>query len=332
MLCGAGVVYLCPHSLKSNRPKKAYSYTEAERVQPITESAAAHDAINRLLHRLEPDPNEKRQEASASVELEQGILVNDTMLDKWYAKQMGLVSRQWSGKHKRVVQGINLTSLLWSDGDKHIKSDYRLYEKAVDGATLNDHFQAMLNTALERGFKPKYVASDSWFSSLVSLKLIASYGWTWLTRLKCNRLVNPSRTANRPISDVTLAASGTVVHLKGYGLIRVFKIVAPDGDIDEWATNDLKMSPLKRQQWAECEWSIKEYHRGLKQCCGVEKVQMRSARAQRNHIGLAIRAFLRLELHWFHRGISWYESKLSIVREVVRSYLTAPWFSLPLTA
>jgi hypothetical protein len=24
---------------------------------------------------------------------------------------MDLVSRQWSGKHKRVVQGINLTSL-----------------------------------------------------------------------------------------------------------------------------------------------------------------------------------------------------------------------------
>lgn len=313
--------------------QKAYSCTEAERVQPITESGAAHDAINRLLHRLEPDPNEKRQEASASVELEQGILVvDDTMLDKWYAKQMGLVSRQWSGKHKRVVQGINLTSLLWSDGDKHIKSDYRLYEKAVDGATKNDHFQAMLNTALERGFKPKCVAFDSWFSSLANLKLIASYGWTWLTRLKCNRLVNPSRTANRPISDVTLAASGTVVHLKGYGLIRVFKIVAPDGDIDYWATNDLKMSPLKRQQWAECEWSIEEYHRGLKQCCGVEKAQVRSARAQRNHIGLAIRAFLRLELHWFHRGISWYESKLSIVREAVRSYLTAPWLSLPLTA
>ncbi|MEG4633288.1 hypothetical protein QUB56_27530 [Microcoleus sp. AR_TQ3_B6] len=28
----------------------AYSCTEAERVQPITESVAAHDAINRLLH------------------------------------------------------------------------------------------------------------------------------------------------------------------------------------------------------------------------------------------------------------------------------------------
>lgn len=141
--------------------------------------------------------------------------------------------------------------------------------------------------------------------------------------------------------------SGTVVHLKGYGFIRVFKIVAPDGDIDAvnaasggflrknvdyWATNDLQMSPLQRQQWAEFEWSIEEYHRGLKQCCGVEKAQVRSSRAQRNHIGLAIRAFLRLEMHWFNAGISWYQSKLSIVRQAVRAYLSAPWLTLPPTA
>jgi hypothetical protein len=37
-------------------------------------------------------------------------------------------------------------------------------------------------------------------------------------------------------------------------------------------------------------------------------------RAQRNHIGLAIRAFLRLELHMIATGISWYSAKLAIVR------------------
>lgn len=207
--------------------QKAYSCSEAERVQPTTDKAIAHDAINRLLHRLEPDPNELWQEAKGCVELAQGILViDDTMLDKWYAKHIELVSRQWSGKHKRVVQGINLTSLLWSDGDKHIPCDYRLYEKAVDGATKNDHFRAMLTTAKERGFQPKCVAFDSWFSALTNLKLIASYGWTWLTRLKQNRLVNLERTGNQPICQAAIAASGTVVHLKGYGFIQVFKIVA----------------------------------------------------------------------------------------------------------
>jgi len=92
------------------------------------------------------------------------------------------------------------------------------------------------------------VAFDSWFSALANLKLIASYGWIWLTRLKRNRLVNPDQTGNRPIGDVALTTTGTVVHLKGYGFIQVFRIVAPDGDIDYWATNDLQLSYLQRLQ------------------------------------------------------------------------------------
>lgn len=78
------------------------------------------------------------------------------------------------------------------------------------------------------------------------------------------------------------------------------------------------MHPLKCQQWAELECSIEEYHPGLKQCCAVKKAQVQSAHAQRNHIGLAIRAFLRLEVNGFNTGISWYEPKLSIIRDAVR--------------
>ena len=305
--------------------QKAYSCCEAERVHPGSERSPAHDAINRLLHRHEPSSKELWQEAEPYIELNHGVLVlDDTMVDKLYAQRMDLVSRQWSGKHKRVVKGINLTTLLWSDGDKHIPCDYRLYEKAVDGATKNDHFRAMLTTAHERGFRPECVAFDSWFSALANLKLIDRYGWRWLTRLKRNRLVNPDRSGNRAISEIDIGAQGRIVHLKDYDMIRVFKIVAPDGDIDYWATNDLKMDELQRLKWADCEWSIEEYHRGLKQCCGVEKAQVRSSRAQRNHIGFAIRAFLRLEMHWFNTGISWYEAKLRIVRNAVRSYLAEP--------
>ena len=313
--------------------QKVYSCCEAERVHPASESPPAHDAINRLLHRHEPNSKELWQEAEPYVELNRGVLVlDDTMLDKLYAQRMDLVSRQWSGKHKRVVKGINLTTLLWSDGDKHIPCDYRLYEKAVDGATKNDHFRAMLTTAHERGFRPECVAFDSWFSALANLKLIDRYGWRWLTRLKRNRLVNPDRCGNRALSEIDIGAQGRIVHLKGYGMIRVFKIVAPDGDIDYWATNDLAMDELQRLKWADCEWSIEEYHRGLKQCCGVERAQVRSSRAQRNHIGFAIRAFLRLEMHWFTTGVSWYEAKLRIIRDAVRSYLAAPTITLLPTA
>ena len=308
---------------------KVYSCTEAARVQPEKASLPAHDSFTRLLQRLEPSSDDLWQESQTQVERKSGILVlDDSTLDKPYAQKIELVSRHWSGKHKEVVSGINLITLLWSDGDRHIPCDYRIFDKAKDKLTKNDHFQEMLKTAKARGFSPRCVGFDSWYSGTPNLKLIRSLEWIWLTRLKDNRLVNPDRRGNRAVKEIAIAESGSVVHLKEYGMIKVFKIVAPDGDIEYWATNDLQMDELKRIKDANEAWTIENFHRGIKQFSGIERCQARSRRAQRNHIGLALRAFLRLEVHSYKSGVSWFEAKTSIIREAVRAYLVKPLFTL----
>lgn len=299
--------------------------TEAARVQPDPPRRAAHDALTRLLHRLDPDPTPLWEEAHQHVRLHGGLLIiDDTTLDKPYAQTIELVHRHWSGKHHRVVQGINLVTLLWSDGTDAIPCDYRLYDKPVDGVTKNDHFRAMLSTAKARGFHPHLVALDSWYSSLENLKAIRRYGWHWLTRLKSNRHVNPDRSGNRALHQVLIAPDGTVVHLKGYGMVLVFRIVTPDGDTEYWATSALTMTPVDRERWARQIWTIETYHRGLKQFCGVERCQARAARAQRNHIGWAIRAFLRLEHHRIMTSTSWFATKMGIIRSALQHYLSLP--------
>ncbi|HYQ93107.1 MAG TPA: transposase [Candidatus Competibacteraceae bacterium] len=312
---------------------KGYSATEAARVQPEKPMVPTHDAFTRLLHRLEPDAATLWREAAGQVERHHGIwVVDDSTLDKPYAKKIDLVQRHWSGKHHAVVEGINLITLLWTEGDRHLPVDYRLYDKAGDGLTKHDHFQALLKTAHQRGFVPECVVFDSWYGSLANLKVIDGWGWIWLTRLKANRQVNPDRHGLRAVALVETDANGTIVHLKGYGLIRLFKIVALDGDIEWWASNALQMSPLMRTRWAGYAWTIEHYHRGIKQFCGAERAQVRAARAQRNHIGLCLRAFLRLERHCHQAGISWFEAKTAIIRPAVRAYLANPLYTLPATA
>ncbi len=312
---------------------RACSGTEAARTSPVVDTAPAHDAFTRLLHRLEPDAATLWQEAAPQVERTTGILViDDSTLDKPYAKKIELVSRHWSGKHREVVEGINLITLLWTDGDRHVPVDYRLFDKAQDSLTKNDHFQAMLKEAHERGFAPACVVFDSWYSSLENLKIIRDFGWKWLTRLKSNRLVNPDRTGLRAVSLIETDGRGCLVHLKGYGMIRLFKIVAPDGDVEWWASNDLQMSEMARVRFSGFAWTIENYHRGIKQFCGVERAQVRAARAQRNHIGLCLRAFLRLESHCYHKGVSWFEAKTAIIREAVRNYIANPLYLLIPTA
>ena len=309
---------------------RAFCCTEAAAVQPEAPDPPAHDAFTRFLHRLEPDPETLWQEARPLVHRQSGVLVlDDSTLDKPYAQKIALVCRHWSGKHKAVVRGINLITVVWTDGDRQIPCDYRLYDKAKDRLTKNDHFRALLRAAHDRGFAPEAVTFDSWYSSLENLKAIRGYGWRWLTRLKANRNVNLDRQGLGPVSRTAIASSGTVVHLEGYGLIRVFKIVSRDRDIEYWATNDLAMDDLERLRLADRCWAVENYHRGLKQCCGAERAQVRSGPAQRNHIGMAIRAFLRLEHHFFTTGVSWYEAKARIVRDAVRAYLANPLYRLP---
>jgi len=289
----------------------------------------AHDAFTRLLSRLEPDPETLWVEARPQIDPAAGVLVvDDSTLDKPYARSIELVTRHWSGKHHAVVRGINLVSVVWTDGDRHVPCDYRVYDTA-DGLTKNDHFGDMVRVAHTRGFTPRCVLFDGWYSSLENLKLIRACGWTWLTRLKSNRQVNRNRQGTRALRETAIAATGTEVWLTGYGLVKVFGIVAPDGDIAYWATNDLGMTDLTRLPFAEFSWSVEHYHRGIKQCTGVERCQCRSAVAQRNHIGLALRAFLRFEAHCFARGISWVEAKTAVVRDAVRAYLAKPHIQLP---
>ena len=145
--------------------QKRFTCSEAARCQPESPQAPAHDAFTRLLRRQPPDTEALWQETQGLVRREEGVLVlDDTTLDKPYAKRMELVSRHWSGKHKRVVWGINLLTLLWTDGNALIPCDFRVYDRPLSGLTKNDHFRRMLEVAEGRGFQPHWVLFDSWYT------------------------------------------------------------------------------------------------------------------------------------------------------------------------
>lgn len=314
--------------------QKVFTCTEAARCYPEGEDSPAHDAFTRLLQRQPPDTETLWHESKKLIKRDRGVLVlDDTTLDKPYAQKMDLVTYHWSGKHRRVVKGINLVTLLWSDGRALIPSDFRLYNAPADGLTKNDHFRAMLTKARERGFRPDYTVFDSWYSGMDNLKLVTGFGWHFFTRLKENRLVDPDRRrGNVPLDSVEIPPEGRVVHLKGFDMIKVFKTVSKNGDVDYYATDDTKMNSKECDDLADKGWGIEEYHRGIKQCCGVERTQVRNTTAITNHVLMSLRAFNRLEVYRLRTRISWYEAKTSIIRDAIRSYLARPLYLLGPTA
>jgi putative transposase len=312
----------------------AFSCVEAAKTDGAPDDPPAHDAYTRLLTRQPPDTEALWQETQGYVQKEIGLLVlDDTTLDKPYARRMELVHKHWSGKHRRSVWGINLLTLLWTDGGAKLPLDCRLSNAPNDGVDKNQHFRTMLKTAKDRGFSPAYVCFDSWYSGLPNLKAIREHGWHWFTRLKSNRTVDPDGEGNRQIYLLDIPPQGRQVHLRGYGFIKVFVTLDPDlEDAEFWATSDLDMTEATRQQIAAQALAIEEYHRGLKQCCGVERCQAWNARSQKNHILLAIRAFVRLEYQRLFTGRSWYESKRDWFRDAIRACRQNMSLQIPTTA
>ncbi|MBZ0300341.1 MAG: IS701 family transposase, partial [Anaerolineae bacterium] len=82
----------------------------------------------------------------------------------------------------------------------------------------------------------------------------------------------------------------------------------------------------------ERAWLVEVYHRAIKQFTGIERAQFRLECSQRNHIGLALRAYLRLELHRCRTRVSIFNSKLDIIRLAVGFYLAHPKYAILPTA
>ena len=141
--------------------------------------------------------------------------------------------------------------------------------------------------------------------------------------------MTPEDRIARTLDEVAFGEGGQAMHLRGYGLIRVFRTDDPNGVAEYWASSDLGLETGVRQHYAELSFVIENYHLDLKQNCGVERCQVRSERAQRNHIGFSLRVFLRLEWHFYLTGISGFEAKLRIIRNVVQGYLENPRYGLP---
>jgi hypothetical protein len=303
--------------------------TEAARTFHDETRDPAHDAFNRLLYRQPSDTSAVWNEAKTLVGSKRGILVlDDSTLDKPYAQDTELVVYHWSGKHHRAVRGINLLTLLWTDGEALVPCDFRLYDKPIGGQTKNESFRLMLSAAKARGMQPTLTAFDTWYASLENLKFLRdSVKWPWFTRLAANRMVGIAHHGNVPISRIEIVPGGRIVHLRGYGFIRVFRTEDADGEAQYWATSERDMTEAERATYAQQGWGIEVYHRGLKQCCNVERCQARTTQAQWGHIQLSLRAFLRLEDHRLRTGKSWYAAKLAVIREAVREFIRNPFVS-----
>ncbi len=297
----------------------------------------SHDVVNDLLRHRRFMPREVWRLVKDRIEDSRDafLIVDDSVHDKRYSRFIELVRAQYSGNEHRVVSGIGVVSLVHSSGKDRdfYPIDYRVYAPEVDGKTKNDHLQEMFVKAIDqKHLKARTIVFDAWYASAANLKLIHRRKWTFFTTLKSNRLVSLRKEQGYiHLAEIDWTperlSQGIVVKLKEVPFkVRLFKLVAPDGDIDWVITNDLDETVTAQvaEDTSDVRWQVEELHRGLKQLTGSERCQCRVGRAQRNHLACCYHAWISLKVKAKELGQTMYELRSSLFSAYLRAELPHP--------
>lgn len=158
--------------------------------------------------------------------------MDDSVLDKPYSQlQTDLITYLYSGKHHRVVQGIGLISLLYTDiKGVSLPVNFRVYDQS-SGKTKNDYFQEMVKEVLRWGLRPNIVTGDSWYASTANFKFLRNQELGFLFGLEKNRIISTQPGQHQPICTADIPSEGLYTHLKEFDFVKVFQTVDKENDV-----------------------------------------------------------------------------------------------------
>jgi len=299
-------------------------------------SGISHDSITDFLksQRLTAESVWKQAEILIRNTEESFLIVDDSVQEKPHARAIELVYPHYSGNKHTVVRGIDIVNLVHSSGDgDYYPIDYRIFAPEYEKATKNDHFLAMLKMAFEvRKIRAKYILFDSWYASVANLKYIHRQDRIFYTTIKSNRLVSITKEEGYiHLQDIDWTPErleiGISVKLKDLPfLVKLFKIVATDGDIDWVITNDpatdLTTTVVRGRN--DVRWDVESFHREIKQLTGIEKCQCQNEWAQRNHIACCYHAWLALKVHATKLKKTLYRTQHDLLSQYLMNELKHP--------
>jgi DDE superfamily endonuclease len=294
----------------------------------------SHDAITDYLQREKITARQLWEVVQPLVQDSQKsyLILDDSVQDKRHSRKIELVKRQYSGNEHGLVRGIGVVNLVHSDGTDHYPIDYRIYSPESDGKTKNEHFREMLIAAIsDKRLQAQIILFDSWYGGVDNLKLIHRLNRTFITTLKSNRKVSLTKEGGYiHLQELEWNEEqlneGQIIKLKEVPfLVKLFKLVASNGDIEWVITNDLSFHSADFIQHENAvRWQVEQLHRELKQLTGIEKCECRKARSQRNHIALAYQAWLAIKVKATLLNKTLYQVVNALFSDYLRAELRQP--------
>lgn len=201
------------------------------------------------------------------------LVIDDTAVAKPYAKNIANIHWVYDSAEERSVQGYKLLLMLWVTEEG--TSVIRVLLPGTEN--VNELVRQSLKELAQAGVQPKRVLFDNWYAANQTLNLIHHLGWTYVCRIKSNRLFNGKNIKKYSFRG----ARGKTGKLKG--VAHRVQTVKHGGRY--LATNELiPHTSVSLARIYQGRWVIETLFRDLKQVMHLEKCSARSLEAQFNHV------------------------------------------------
>ena len=242
------------------------------------------------------------------------LIVDDTVVAKPYARRLGEAAWVWSNKDRKVLFGVSVVLLVWTDGQVRIPLAFRVWHKG--GPSKYDLALELLSYARNRlKCKPAFVLFDSWYPSKKLLKRIRDYGWYFVCQLKKTRV----------FEGRALRCYKQQPYWQAVGALRGgLKVFVVRYRRKYYATNRLTLTAKEVRTLYRKRHEVEEVIKVLKSQLSLEACQggyTRSWKAtlppkegeQSHHIALCLVAYLLVERERLDQGCTWRQLKRRLI-------------------
>jgi hypothetical protein len=212
------------------------------------------------------------------------LVVDDTVIAKPYSKAIEYVTWTYSSSDKKVLPGISCLLALWIVDGK----TYVLSVNLPGSENRNELFRELLQALKSQGFEPECVFFDAWYAASETLNLLQAQGWTYVSRIKSNRIFN-----NQALESLLFhGAQGQSGKLKGVShqvqIVKHHERFLVTNNLTPHTSQTL--SRLYQERWV-----IETVFRTLKHVLHLEKCSCRNSDAQLSHVLCSLEALIYLQ-------------------------------------
>lgn len=321
----------------------SFGATTATGLSHILEGSISHDDVTRFVQSLRASSQELWQQAKPVVRqaqqalggLEAGyLIVDDSIIEKAYTDENGLICFHYDHSKDRYVKGINLVSMILKLGTVNLPVAYEPVVKTWRSElkyrkthwrserTKNEMFRDMFTACLRNQLPFSYVLCDSWYTNAENIRHVLGAGKHLIGAVKTNLEVALSLEEKKAGKFVKISTLAMELGLKQVYIRQLERPVSLCKDIlinednsqaiQYLLATDLSLTFQQIITTYQKRWGVEEYHKSIKQNASVAKAPLKRMNTQANHLFASLCAYIKLEQLKLGHGLNHFALKAKL--------------------